>query len=79
MLADDYDIDYLQVPKHFADKITVSNSEDIEAKIKWAKENPYEYFYLLKELYSHFVSRFDFVESFQAEEFRYNYFKEFYR
>jgi len=45
-----YDPDYLQIPKKFQDKLAVSNSQDIEDRIKYYNQNPKERIQLLKEM-----------------------------
>lgn len=79
LIADDYDIDNLQIPKYLSDRLTVGSNKDIEDKITWAKENPEEYKELLLELYHYFVSEDDFNEDAYYQYFRNTYFEELYK
>ena len=78
LIADDYDVDNLQIPEEYHNYISVSDSRDIEAKIKWAKENPEEYEELFWKMYNHYVKREHYNEDWYRYEFTYKYFKEMY-
>lgn len=78
LLADDYDIDNLQVPEKFKQYLVVSDHKDIEYKIKWAKEKPEEYKKLFWELYNYYVKPEHFDTSWYKEQFKNNYFVELY-
>jgi hypothetical protein len=83
LLADDYDIDDLQVPERFKtflkSFITVKNNLDIEAIVSWAKAFPESYKELFWEMYDHYVKPEHYDPNWYKEGFRNNYFKELYQ
>ncbi|HLO11525.1 MAG TPA: hypothetical protein VK190_04650 [Pseudoneobacillus sp.] len=78
LIANDYDIDDLQIPNFFKEYLTVSNNEDIEERVKWAKENPEEYRALFFELYNYYVKPEHFNTDWYEQVFREKYFAEIY-
>lgn len=78
LVADDYDIDNLQIPKFLKEFLVVSNNEDIERKIKWAKEKPEEYKALFWVIYDRYVRPYHYEKEWYETIFRENYFKEMY-
>lgn len=78
LIADDYDIDNLQIQERFKKHLRVSNNKDIEEKVKWAKENPEEYEELFFEMYNYYVQPQHFTEEWYHEIFKNNHFKEMY-
>lgn len=78
LIADDYDIDHLQIPEMFKYYIRVSNNKDIEERVQWAKDWPMEYKKLFFSMYEHYVKPWHFTEGWYEQEFRYNHFKEMY-
>lgn len=73
-----YDIDNLQIPKYFKDKLIVKNHIDIENKIQYYKNNYNEYKKLFFELYNYFIKPEYFTINFYINEFKNKYFKEIY-
>lgn len=49
-----YDPDFIQIPKHIQDKLTVTDSISLEEKIKYFNNHNEERLLLLKQLYDHF-------------------------
>ena len=78
LLADDYDIDNLQIPEHFKKHLIVSHNLHIEDRIAWAKKYPESYKKLFWEMYDYYVKSEHFNEDWYHSEFKNNYFKELY-
>lgn len=79
LIADDYDIDDLQIPKEFKQYITVSNNKDIEDKINWAHQNPDKYKNLFWSMYNYYVKPEHFEDEWYKQVFKENYFNELYK
>lgn len=78
LIANDYDVDNLQIPEKFKDMLTVYDNKDIELKVEWAKERPEEYIQLFWDMYDYYVRREHFKENWYHSEFKNDYFKEMY-
>lgn len=78
LIADDYDIDNLQIPKFIKDLIVVSNNDDIENMIQWAKEDPEGYQQLFWLIYDRYVREYHYEEEWYEQVFKNNSFKELY-
>lgn len=79
LIADDYDIDNLQIPEKFKKHLVVSDHKDIEYKVTWAKEKPEEYKVLFWELYDYYVKPYHFDIKWYEKVFKEKYFKEIYQ
>lgn len=78
LLADNYDIDDLQVPEKFKRFLVVKDHTDIEAKVKFFKDYPEEYKDLFWALYNHYVKSEHYSPEWYEQVFKENYFKEIY-
>lgn len=76
LIADDYDVDDLQIPERFKYYLTVSDNNEIEERVQWAKRWPLEYKKLFEEMYEYYVKPEHFNEDWYYNEFKNNYFKE---
>lgn len=76
LIADDYDIDNLQVPERFRNRLTVCDHHEIETLVSWAKNNPDDYKELFWDLYNHYVKPEHFDPKWYEEQFKTNYFSE---
>jgi hypothetical protein len=79
LIADNYDIDNLQIPKKFKNHLVVSSNEDIERAVLWAKTYPQAYKDLFFELYEYYVKPEHFNKDWYDNQFKHNYFKELYK
>lgn len=79
LIDEDYDIDDLQIPKHFKDKLVVKSHKDIEEKVKYYKENPDEYRKLFWELFNYYIDSKYFADSYWDDDFKKEYFGELYK
>lgn len=73
-----YDIDNLQIPKKFKDKLEVSNHNDIIDKINYFENHIDEAELLLNEMKNYYINDKYKNESFYSEEFKIKYFKKIY-
>lgn len=78
LIADDYDVDNLQIPDWAKVVLTVKDNKDIENKIKWAKEQPDNYKALFHALYKYYIKSDHFDKAWYDKMFREKYFKEIY-
>lgn len=79
LIADDYDIDDLQVPERFKHQLVVKDYADIHARIIYNKRNPEAYKKLFWELYNHYVKPEHYKNEWYEEVFKENYFNELYK
>lgn len=79
LIADDYDIDNLQIPKDLKDLLIVKDHKDIEKCILWAKRFPLQYRSVFYELYEYFVKPYHFDKDWYTKQFREKYFRELYK
>jgi hypothetical protein len=78
LIADDYDIDDLQIPFWAKALLIVKDNEDIQKKIMWFKENPHYYKDLFWRLYNYYVKPEHYQEEWYEKVFKENYFNEIY-
>lgn len=74
-----YDVEHLQIPKKFKDRLSVSNSDDIMNLIKYFDDNSDEAEQLLKDLKDYYFNDKYSDINYYLYEFRNNYFKEIYK
>lgn len=78
LVADDYDVDDLQIPYHLKKQLVVSSHTDIENKVKLYKSEPERYRKLFWELYGYYVKPWYFRKGWYEEVFAKKYFREIY-
>jgi hypothetical protein len=78
LIADNYDVDNLQIPLEFKKYIVVKDNSEIEFLVKFYRNNPSEYQRLFWGMYNYYVKSKHFDESWYHSEFKNNYFKELY-
>jgi hypothetical protein len=78
LIANNYDIDDLQIPLQFKKYLVVENNSEIESLVSFYKNNPTEYKRLFWRMYEHYVKPEHFDEDWYYQEFKNNYFKEMY-
>lgn len=78
LVADDYDIDNLQIPEQLKDIIEVRDNKGIESIVEYCKRNPNYYYQLFWRMYEHYVKPEHFDTNWYYNEFKNNYFKELY-
>lgn len=74
LIADDYDKRELYVPKQFRKWLVVTNSQDIEDKIKLFRNDPEAYKNLFWELFNYYFDKRDFDLDYYHGEFKREYF-----
>jgi hypothetical protein len=79
LLANDYDVDCLQIPLLFKQLLTVRDNIDIEEKIEYYKNNPEKYKELFWALYNHYVKPEHYQNEWYEKVFKENYFNELYK
>lgn len=78
LIADDYDIDNLQIPEYFKKQLVVSNNSHIEDMVAWARKYPESYKKLFWELYDYYIKPEHYNISWYTKIFREKYFNEIY-
>lgn len=76
LIADDYDIDNLQIPERFKKHLTVQDNIGIESLVAYYKQYPDRYEDLFWDLYNHYVKPWHFTEGWYEQQFKYTHFKE---
>lgn len=79
LIDSEYDIDNLQVPEYFKNKLIVYNNNDIEDKVNYYKNNIDEYKKLFFELFDYFIDKKYFDLNYYNNEFKKDYFDKFYK
>lgn len=73
-----YDVDNLQIPKKFKDKLSVRNSDDIIEKLNYLEINKIETSNLLKDMKDYFLNDNYYSKEWYNEKFKNEYFKNIY-
>lgn len=75
----DYDIDNLQIPKRFKDKLSVKNYQDLIDKINYFENHKEEANLLLNDMKKYFINDNYKDENYILQEFKNKYFKDIYK
>jgi hypothetical protein len=78
LITDDYDPDYLQIPKEFYDQLIVKNSDDIKEIIDYFENNTEAANKLLNELKDYYFKPEYLNSDYYYKLFKDKYFKELY-